>query len=203
MAEPPIEFYFDFSSPYAYLASTRIDQLAARHGRKVAWRPMMLGAAFKLTGARPLLHIPLKDVYLARDLPRMARLLGVPYRAPEPSRFPLRALAASRAYLWLEATDPALAKRLAQAVFHGYWVDGLDLGEAAAVAEVAAPLGVAPAALLAAIEDPAIKQQLKDQTETAIQRGVFGAPFIFVDGEPFWGADRLEQVELWLARGGW
>jgi 2-hydroxychromene-2-carboxylate isomerase len=203
MTGAAIEFFFDFSSPYGYLASTQIDALAARHGRTVAWRPMMLGAAFKETGSRPLLQVPLKGPYLLRDVPRMARLFGVPYTEPDLSTFPLRALAAARACLWLEDADPALAKRLAQAILRRYWGEGQDVARPEQVAELAAPLGVDQAALLAAVNDPAIKQRLKEQTDAAVARGVFGSPFFFVDGEPFWGADRLDQVERWLAQGGW
>lgn len=197
----PIDFYFEFASPYGYLASTRIDALAERHGRSVAWHPIMLGAAFKHTGARPLMHTPLKGDYMMRDLPRFARLLGVPFTPPPV--MPANSLAASRAVVWLETDDPGRAKRLAQAVFAAHWGEGRDIGAPEQVAEIAAGLGIDRRALLAAVADPAIKQRLKDQTEAALERGVFGSPFVFVDGEPFWGADRLDQVEAWLARGGW
>jgi 2-hydroxychromene-2-carboxylate isomerase len=116
---------------------------------------------------------------------------------------PANSLAASRACLWLEADDPALAVRLAKAVFEVHWGEGGDIGAPEQVAEIAAPLGIERATLLAAIADPAIKERLKEATAAAIGRGVFGSPFIFVDGEAFWGADRLDQVEAWLARGGW
>jgi 2-hydroxychromene-2-carboxylate isomerase len=196
-----IDFYFEFASPYGYLASTQIDQLAARHGRATVWHPIMLGAAFKETGAKPLMHTPLKGPYLLHDVPRFARLLGVPFTVPPV--MPANSLAASRACLWLEADDPALAVRLAKAVFEVHWGEGRDIGAPEQVAEIAAPLGIERAALLAAIADPAIKERLKEATAAAIGRGVFGSPFIFVDGEAFWGADRLDQVEAWLARGGW
>jgi 2-hydroxychromene-2-carboxylate isomerase len=199
--KPPLDFYFEFASPYGYLASTQIDQLAARHERAVVWHPIMLGAAFKETGARPLMETPLKRPYLLRDVPRFARLLGVPFKAPPV--MPANSLAASRACLWLEGDDPALARRLAQAVFEAHWGEGGDIGAPEAVAEIAAPLGIERAALLAAVAEPAIKERLKEVTAAAIARGVFGSPFIFVDGEAFWGADRLDQVEAWLARGGW
>jgi len=198
---PPIEFYFEFASPYGYLASIQIDDLAARHEREVRWHPIMLGAAFKETGARPLLHTPLKGPYLRHDAPRFARLLGVPFT--EPPVMPANSLAASRACVWLEGDDPALAKRLAKAVFHAHWGEGRDIGTPEQVAEIAAPLGIERAALLAAVADPAIKERLKEATAAAIRRGVFGSPFVLVDGEAFWGADRLHQVETWLARGGW
>jgi 2-hydroxychromene-2-carboxylate isomerase len=197
----PIDFYFEFASPYGYLASTQIDALAARHGRTVAWHPIMLGAAFKETGARPLMQTPLKGPYLMHDVPRFARLLGVPLTLPPV--MPMNSLAASRACLWLEENDRELAKRLAQALFHAHWGEGHDLGQPEAVADVADLLGIERAELLVAVADQRIKDRLKAQTQAAIERGVFGSPFIVVDGEPFWGADRLAQVEAWLARGGW
>jgi 2-hydroxychromene-2-carboxylate isomerase len=200
MAEP-IDFYFEFASPYGYLASTRIDALAERHGRAVAWRPIMLGAAFKETGARPLMQTPLKGPYLLHDVPRFARLLGVPLTLPPV--MPMNSLAASRACVWIEEDDPGQAKRLARALLHAHWGEGRDLGAPEAVAEVASGLGIDGAALLAAVADQRIKDLLKERTQAAIERGVFGSPFIFVAGEPFWGADRLPQVEAWLSRGGW
>jgi 2-hydroxychromene-2-carboxylate isomerase len=197
----PIDFYFEFASPYGYLASTQIETLAGRHGRTVAWHPIMLGAAFKETGARPLMNTPLKGPYLLHDVPRFARLLGVPLTLPPV--MPMNSLAASRACLWVEEADPAQAKRLAKALFHTHWGEGRDLGSPEAVAEIAAPLGIDPEALLAAVADQGIKNRLKARTQAAIDRGVFGSPFIFIDGEPFWGADRLAQTEAWLSSGGW
>ena len=197
----PIDFYFEFASPYGYLASTQIDDLAARHGRETAWHPIMLGAVFKQTGARPLVHTPLKGPYLRHDVPRFARLLGVPFT--EPPVMPANSLAASRACLWLQGDHPALAKRLPKAIFHAHWGEGRDISLPEQVADVAAALGVERAALLAAVADPAIKQRLKEATAAAIERGVFGSPFVIVEGEGFWGADRLNQVEAWLAQGGW
>ena len=110
----PIDFYFDFSSPYGYFASTKIDDLAARHGRGVVWRPILLGAVFKITGQQPLPTIPLKGSYAAHDLARSARLFKVPFKLP--SRFPVGATAPSRAYYWVNDKDPALARKLAQQV---------------------------------------------------------------------------------------
>jgi 2-hydroxychromene-2-carboxylate isomerase len=197
----PLDFYFDFASPYGYLASTQIDALAGRYGRTVAWRPIMLGAAFKETGARPLTQTPLKGPYLLHDVPRFARLLGVPLTLPPV--MPMNSLAASRAYVWLDDDSPDKAKGLAKALLHAHWGEGRDLSAPAAVAEIAAGIGIDRTALLAAVADQRIKDRLKEQTQAAIERDVFGSPFIFVDGEPFWGADRLPQVEAWLSKGGW
>jgi 2-hydroxychromene-2-carboxylate isomerase len=196
MAEP-IDFYFDFSSPYGYLASTEIDALAARHGRSVTWRPFVLGAAFKLTGQRALTEQPLRGDYARRDFARSARLLDVPFKLPEP--FPFFALAASRACYWVEA--PSQAKALAKAVYHAAFGEGRDITPVPVVAEIARGLGIE--GLEQGLEQPVTKAALRDATDQALARGVFGSPFFFVDGEPFWGHDRLGQLDRWLATGGW
>ena len=197
----PIDFYFDFYSPYGYLASTRIDGIAARHGREVVWRPFLLGPAFVATGHRPLTDTPLMGDYVTRDFARSARLLGVPFRMPE--EFPKAALAPARAYYWLFDDRPDVAKALARAVYHATFGEGRDGTRPELVAELAAGLGVDPEQLLAAIGRPDVKERLKSETGAAMQRGVFGSPYVFVDEEPFWGNDRLDQVERWLQTGGW
>jgi len=196
----PIDFYFDFASPYGYLASTRIDDLAARYGRTVEWRPILLGPAFSRSGARPLMTQPVRGDYARRDLPRFARFLGVPFAFPP--IMPIATLAAARAVYWLRDGDPALAHRLAKALFHAHFGEGRDIQQPGQVAEVAALLGIDGEALRAGIGLRAVKDRLRAETEQSLARGVFGAPFLFVDEEPFWGADRLDQVEAWLARGG-
>jgi 2-hydroxychromene-2-carboxylate isomerase len=196
-----IDFYFDFSSPYGYLAAQVIDDIGARHGLDVAWRPFLLGAVFKITGAQPLPQTPLKDRYLAIDMPRSARLLGVPFVMPEP--FPFQSLAACRAYYWLAEDDPARSRAFAKAVFHGSFGEGRDMSTAEAVIEEAAKLGIDRQALAAALQHPAVKERLRREVDAAIERGVYGSPFFFLDDEPFWGHDRLDQVDRWLETGGW
>jgi 2-hydroxychromene-2-carboxylate isomerase len=120
-----------------------------------------------------------------------------------PPTVPMNSLAASRAYWWLHASDDDMAKGFAEAVFHAHWGEGRDLSHVDAVVEVADTLGVDTDALRTAVADPTIKERLKVETGLAIKRGVFGSPFFFVDSEPFWGADRLDHVERWLATGGW
>jgi len=197
----PLDFYFDFSSPYGYLASTRIDALAAKHGRSVAWHPILLGAVFKVTRSAPLTTIPLKGGYSERDMARFARLLGVPFRVP--SRFPIPTQAAARLTLWAQGADPELAKRLAAALYRAYFADDRDISDAEVCAGVAQTCGCERMQALAAMENPAVKERLRAEVEAAVTRGVFGSPYVIVDGEPFWGADRLDQVERWLATGGW
>ena len=200
MDKAPIEFWFDFSSPYSYLASERIDELAAKYGRKVKWRPMMLGAAFKASGLPLLLSVPLKGEYSKRDLQRSARFLGIPHKFPP--AFPVTTLAAARGYYWLHGQDCAQAREFAHAVFRAYWVEGRDIGELSVVLELAAALGIDREAFAAAIATPEIKERVKQETDAAIARGMFGAPYFIVDGEPFWGADRLPQIDRWLETGG-
>jgi 2-hydroxychromene-2-carboxylate isomerase len=194
-----IDFYFDFSSPYGYLAAQKIDALAAKYGRAVDWRPMLLGVVFKQTGMAPLTQIPVKGPYAAHDFLRSARFHGVPFRMPP--MFPIASQAPARIVLWAKGRDPALATRVAQALYRAYFVDGVDISNPDSAAEVAGKAGVEVAAARAAVDDPAIKDALKREVEGAIQAGVFGSPFFVVDGEPFWGVDRLDQLERWLATG--
>jgi 2-hydroxychromene-2-carboxylate isomerase len=193
----PIDFFFDFSSPYGYLASTQIDDLAERHKREVAWHPFLLGAAFKVTGQKPLVEQPLRGAYHAHDFARSARLLGVPFRLPE--KFPFFGLAASRAFYWLGGGDKA--KRLAKSVFHAAFGEARDVTPIPVVAALAKDLGIE--GLEQGIELPETKEKLRAVTDQAIANGIFGSPFFIVDGEAFWGHDRLAQVDRWLATGGW
>jgi len=197
----PIDFYFDFSSPYGYFAANRIEDIAARHGRSVIWRPMLLGAAFKITGGQPLPTIPLKNRYTAHDLARCARLYKLPFKLP--SRFPIATTAPARAYYWVCDRDPALAKQLALALYRAYFVEDRDISNPEVTGNVAAKLGIAKDELTQALNDPAVKERLRNEVDAAIERGVFGSPYIVIDGEPFWGADRVDHVERWLHTGGW
>lgn len=196
-----LDFYFDFSSPYAYLASFQIDSIAEKHGLKARWRPIMLGAAFKATGNQALVAQPLKGDYAKRDWERQARLYQLPF-APAKD-IPILTLHAARAYWWLVEGNEELAKLFAQAIFMAFYVQSRDISDKEVVADVAAEMGINRTALLLAIADPMIKDRLIVETNQAIDRGVFGAPFFFVKDEPFWGGDRLWMLDLWLDRGGW
>jgi 2-hydroxychromene-2-carboxylate isomerase len=195
----PIDFYFDFSSPYGYLASRKIESLATAHGRTVNWRPILLGVAFKTTGGAPLPNIPIKGVYAMRDFLRSARFHGIPYR--QPGTFPVSTISAVRAFYWLQERDPAKAVALAKALYNAYFTEDFDISKPENVAQVAAKLGVRTEELNAGLNDPAVKEKTKREVDAAIAKGVFGSPYVVVDGEPFWGMDRLEQAERWLAKG--
>jgi 2-hydroxychromene-2-carboxylate isomerase len=193
-----LEFHFDFSSPYGYLGAERIEALAARHGRSVRWHPFLLGVVFKATGAMPLTSVPIKGEYAKRDMPRSAHFYGIPFRMP--SKFPIATQAPARITLWQRERD-ADVSRLVKALYRAYFVDDRDIGDAEVAADIAGEAGLDRAAARAAVDDPAIKDALRREVETSIAKGVFGSPFVFVDGEPFWGIDRFDQVERWLAQG--
>ena len=195
-----IDFYFDFSSPYGYLASEKIDELAARYGRSVNWRPILLGAIFKVTNTIPLVQMPIKGGYYIHDFARSARFLGVPFKYPDP--FPIATQSAGRAFLWLQDRDPALARDFAHACFRAFFVDNINISNADALLSLAASLGIDRETLGSAMNDPGIKERFRTQNEAAIARGVCGSPFFFIDDEPFWGSDRLPQLEKWLETGG-
>lgn len=194
----PIDFYFDFSSPYGYLAAEKIEALAEKHGRAVNWRPILLGAVFKMNGMQPLVGIPMKGSYAKHDMARSARLLGVKIKMP--SKFPINTVAPCRAFYWLNASDPVQAKQFALAAYRAYFAEDRDISSTEITANIAAKLGIDKAAVLQALDDPAVKERTKTEVDAAIERGVFGSPYIVIDGEPFWGADRLEQVERWLTK---
>lgn len=195
----PIDFYFDYSSPYGYIAAMKIDELAAQHGRTVNWKPVLLGAVFKVTGGRPLPSLPLKGDYSKIDIARSARFHGLPYK--QPSKFPIASQAPARAFYWLNERDPVFARRLAKTLYQAYFVDDRDISSPQVTAEIAAALGLKRDDVLAAIGNEAVKEKLKHEVESAIARGVFGSPYIVIDGEPFWGVDRFEQIKRWLAQG--
>ncbi|UCV23090.1 2-hydroxychromene-2-carboxylate isomerase [Ferribacterium limneticum] len=200
-ANPSIDFYFDFSSPYGYLLSEKIDALAAQYGRKVRWHPILLGIIFKATGSAPLtMQNPAKASYSLHDFSRSARFMGIPYK--HPSQFPLATQAAARAYYWLHGQDCALARQFAHATFRALYVDDRDISSPDTVLDIASQLGVDREALAAALQSPEIKERLKDEVDKAMKLGVFGSPYVLIDGEAFFGADRLPQIEHWLKTGG-
>ncbi len=196
----PIDFYFDFTSPYAYLMSEKIDALAARFDRSVIWRPFLLGVAFQASGAAPFSAQSPKAPYLLRDFDRSARFLGVPYTLP--ANFPLATQNAARAYYWLQDRDAQQARAFAHAVFRAFFVSGRDISASGEIVALAAGQGADGEDLAAALTAPALKERLKAECAAAIANGVFGAPYVIIDGEPFFGVDRLPQIERWLSRGG-
>lgn len=201
MAGAPIEFYFDFSSPYGYLASERVDKIAAEFGRTVDWRPVLLGVIFKATGQSPLVSQNLRGPYHKRDMERSARKHGIGFALPD--GFPFASIYACRIFYWLKQSDPEAAKAYAHAVFRAAFTRNRMAAEADDAIAVAVDLGHDRTAVAAGMQDAAVKARLRDETQDAMHKGVFGSPFIIVDGEPFWGNDHLAEVREWLQTGGW
>ena len=198
----PIDFYFDFISPYGYLAAARIEEIGARYGRPVKWRPFLLGVTvLQVMGIKPLMETPLKSDYLVIDRPRMAKLLGVPLTVPDLDG--VNGVAASRAFYWLAGRDEARAKALARRLLERLWAEGRDITDAGVVADEAAALDVSRETIEAALADPRVKDLLRSAVDAAIARKVFGSPFFIVDDQPVWGVDRLWMVEHWLRHGSW
>jgi 2-hydroxychromene-2-carboxylate isomerase len=197
----PIQFYYDFASPYGYMAATKISALAAKHGRSVEWKPILLGVVFKVTGGVPLPMVPLKGDYSRRDMERSARLFNIPFKLP--SKFPIAGQSPARVIYSLESQGAVRQEQVTLALYHAYMVDDRDISSPEVTADVAGSVGLDRQKVLDVIADPVMKEKLKIETEAAIARGVFGSPYIIVDGEPFWGFDRLEHVDRWLQNGGW
>ena len=203
MALPPIGFYFDFISPYGYFASLQVGQLAARHGREVDWRPMLLGVAvLKVMGLKPLLDTPLKGDYVRRDVLRTARRYGIRL-GRDLNASVGNPLPPARAFYWVKRHHPRLAVPLAQALFHAFWAEGRDLSTPEAVAAIALPAGLDAASVAEGAASDEAATLLRNAVSASIQAGIFGSPTLVVDDEPFWGHDRLADVDAWLASGGW
>ena len=197
----PIEFYFEFASPYGYFASTIIDDLAKKHGRSVLWQPIMLGAALKATKSKPNIFVPIKGEYFKRDIVRCAKILNLPFTLPK--KMPMNSLAPSRAFYWLNKEKPEIAREFAVAVYHEHWGLGNDVGDISDVVRVAEALGVDGRQLELGCQSQKIKDELRNMTLSSVEAGVFGSPFFIADKEHFWGHDRLNLLDHWLATGCW
>jgi 2-hydroxychromene-2-carboxylate isomerase len=201
--KPPIAFWFDFISPFGYLASLRIDALAARHGRTVDWHPLLVGVTvLKVMGLPPVPQTPLKGPYAARQIARYLRRHGITL-GRDPSAAPMNPLPAGRIFAWLRMHAPEHAKAAARAILHAHWAQGRTMDDPAALREVCLQAGVPAEVADAGLRDPAAAGLLRGEVDAAIAAGAFGSPFVIADGEPFFGVDNLELLEAWLEAGGW
>lgn len=192
----PIEFWFDFASPYAYFATKDIERHLGRLGRPVHWRPFLLGVAFQHTGMGALNRTPMRGDYAKHDWARIARMSGLPFSLQ--SDHPFRSQAPARAFYWFLERKPEFASQFATAVFDRYYGQGLGISEIPDVLAVASDFTAATDDLGGWLESEAAKQVLRARTDEALAKGVFGSPFFLIGDEPFWGWDRLPMVTAWL-----
>jgi 2-hydroxychromene-2-carboxylate isomerase len=188
-----VEFFFDLGSPAAYLAFKRLPAICEGADATLHWRPMLLGGVFQATGNQSPVNIPAKGRYLFADLQRFARRHDIPFR--QNPHFPINTLTLMRMATGLQLREPQRFLPYVEAVYRAIWADGLDMNDPAVVAGVLRQAGFDPDALVALAGDAQVKQRLKDDTQEAVARGVFGAPTFFVDGEMYWGQDRLDFVK--------
>lgn len=190
-AEKTVEFYFDFSSPYSYLAATQLPDLVKRVGARIDYRPFVLAAVFKATTNDMPAKVPAKGQYMFKDLERWAEFYGVRFKFS--SYFPANTIKAMR--LVLVADEQGKAEAVTLGLFRAMWAEDRDLNDPVVLGDIAEKAGLDSASALAAIETQPIKDRLRAYTDAAVSKGAFGAPAMVVGDELFWGNDRLHFVE--------
>lgn len=187
-----VEFYFDLGSPATYLAYTQLPKICAQTDTRLIYIPLLLGGVFKATGNASPVTVPAKGRYMFQDLDRYAKRYGVPLKFNP--HFPINTLMLMRAVTGMQLRHPDRFAAFIDCLFKAIWVDGRNLDEPATVAAVLSENSFDPQEVLALTADEEVKALLKDNTEKAVARGVFGAPSMFVDNQLYFGQDRLDFV---------
>ena len=200
MEREPLEFWFEFASTYSYPAASRIERLAAAAGVPLRWRPFLLGPIFVSQGwgDSPFNIYPLKGRYMWRDMERLCEKYELPFRRP--SKFPRSGLLAARVACM--AADEPWCPRFVRAVFRANFAEDREISRTETIAEILATLGQPPREVLARAEAEENKQRLREQSQMAVVKGIFGAPTMIVGDELFWGNDRLEDAIAFNLRPG-
>ena len=199
-----IEFFFDCSSPWTYLAFHNILPLAKEFGEDISWRPILVGGIFNTVNpsvyAQRETPVPLKASYMLKDLGDWARSAGLAIKMP-PTVFPVNSVKAMRGCIWLDKESGKNVVPFARAVFESYWGDDKDISQDAVLTEICRKVGIEPQEFFAGISTQAVKDQLKANTEEVVVRGGFGTPTIFVDkADMYFGNDRLPLIREALQR---
>nr|WP_295083899.1 2-hydroxychromene-2-carboxylate isomerase [uncultured Roseateles sp.] len=195
----PIDFYFDFASPYGYIASAVIDQLAERHGRSVNWHVIVLDANFNSLERIRIPNNVMRSDYIRRDAERLATYYGVAYKTP--STLGLHTEQAARIFHWINDRNPQQGREFAKQVLQAYFVKDQNIAASEVLQAICEELAISADDFQEASSGTASRARLKAEVDMAEARGVFGSPFFIVEGERFWGNDRLPQLERWLANG--
>ena len=193
MSGQQLEFFFDVGSPASYLAWTQLGAIVRDTGATDIYQPMLLGGVFQATGNASPATVPAKGDYTFVDLQRYARRYGVPM-ARNPN-FPINTLPYMRAITGMQMHHAERLEHFTNTVFEALWVHALNFNDPAVAGATLAEAGYPPELVQGLIADPQVKARLKAVTDVAVERGVFGAPTIFVGGEIFWGQDRLDWVK--------
>lgn len=188
-----VEFFFDVGSPAAYIAWKQLPQVCRESGATIDYKPMLLGGVFQATGNHSPTTVPAKGRYMMDDLGRFAARYSVTFQ--ENPHFPINTLMLMRGAVGLQMHDPARFVPFVDAVYDAIWVDAKNMNDPAVVGAVLQAAGFDPMAILAMTGEQAVKDRLKAITQEAVERGVFGAPTFFVDGQMLWGQDRLDFVQ--------
>lgn len=192
MAKHRVEFFWDAVSPYTYLANELVLRMRDQWNAEVIWRPFFLGAVMKDTGNRPPAQVPAKGKYLLKDLQDHMQLYDLPFQFPW--EFPAMTLTAMRAAVWCD--QQGKGQQIATALLRAYWAEGKSITDTTVIAQIVDSIGLDGPAAIAATQDNAIKEALKVSSAEAVERGAFGAPTFYVDGEDmYWGHDRLSFVD--------
>ncbi len=190
----PIEFYFDFASPYTYMAATQVDALGQRIGRDVVWRPFLLGGVFKATANVAPASVPAKGRWMFGDLHKWAEVYGVPFTFP--ASFPPNSLRVQRIAAAVEMDgDQERLRNFAARLFEQFWGKGHDITTEDGFRAALEGTDFDADALWARADDQTVKDHLRATTDAAVERGAFGAPTFFVGDQMFWGNDRLDMIE--------
>ncbi|MFL1526039.1 2-hydroxychromene-2-carboxylate isomerase [Pseudomonas sp. O230] len=187
-----VEFYFDLGSPATYLAYTQLPKICEQTDSQLVFIPMLLGGVFKATGNASPATVPAKGLYMFQDLDRYAKRYGVPLKFNP--HFPINTLMLMRAVTGMQLHHPERFQAFIDCLFKALWVEGRSLDDPATVVSVLTQNGFDPNEVLALTADDDVKAALKNNTEKAVQRGVFGAPSMFIDNQLFFGQDRLDFV---------
>jgi len=189
-----VEFYYDFSSPYTYIASRRIEKLCEDNGVALEWKPFLLGGVFKEIGSIPAVQIDNKFRYLRQDFEQTAKFYGVDFDFPD--LFPLNSVRSMRGAFAAQEKDKLV--EYTHEMFRLYWTQGIDLSKADILGEAVSKIGIDPEWFVNRIAEQDIKDKLREETTLAVERGVFGAPTIFTKDRMFWGNDRLDFLDHYL-----
>jgi len=192
LSNPTLQFWFEFASPYSYIAAARIEREAKVRGVSVDWRPFLLGPIFSAQGWQdsPFNLYPAKGRYMWRDMKRLCDRFGLPFRRP--GRFPRNGLLPAR-IACLEASRHWLPE-FVRSVFRANFAEDRNISEVEVISEILVSLALDAQSVISRANSAENKEYLRRQTERALELGIFGAPTIVVDHEIFWGNDRLEEA---------